>query len=142
MDWNRLDRHLMNAVRPLPDVSERPGRLDVGIVAAGRVGAVLGAALRTAGHRVVAVSAVSEASRRRAADLLPDVTIRDPDDIGRDVDLLLLAVPDDALPALVEGLAAAGGLRPGQFVVHTCGRYGIDVLAPATEIGALPLALH
>ena len=65
-----------------------------------------------------------------------------PTSIGPDVDLLLLAVPDDALPALVEGLVNAGALRPGQFVAHTSGRYGIDVLAPASAIGALPLALH
>ena len=42
---------------------ERPARLDVGVVGAGRVGAVLGAALQRAGHRVVAVSGVSEESR-------------------------------------------------------------------------------
>jgi predicted short-subunit dehydrogenase-like oxidoreductase (DUF2520 family) len=27
-------------------------------------------------------------------------------------------------------------------VVHTSGRFGIDVLQPAAAIGALPLALH
>ena len=41
--------------------------------APGRVGAVLGSALRAAGHPVVAVSAISEASRERAATLLPGV---------------------------------------------------------------------
>jgi predicted short-subunit dehydrogenase-like oxidoreductase (DUF2520 family) len=122
--------------------SERPGRLSVGIIGAGRVGAVLGAALRTAGHHIVAVSAISAASRKRAADLLPGVEVRPADSIGPDVDLLLLAVPDDALPGLVEGLTQAGGIRAGQFVVHTSGRYGIDVLAPAAAVGALPLALH
>ncbi|HEU0041005.1 MAG TPA: Rossmann-like and DUF2520 domain-containing protein, partial [Jiangellaceae bacterium] len=49
---------------------------------------------------------------------------------------------DDALPALIEGLAATGTIRPGQFVVHTSGRYGIGILDPATGAGALPLALH
>jgi predicted short-subunit dehydrogenase-like oxidoreductase (DUF2520 family) len=103
---------------------------------------VLGAALRQAGHRVIAVSAVSAASLRRAAVLLPGVAVRTPDAIGPDVDLLMLAVPDDALPALVEGLVNAGAVRAGQFVAHTSGRYGIGVLSPATAIGALPLALH
>jgi predicted short-subunit dehydrogenase-like oxidoreductase (DUF2520 family) len=132
----------MNSARPGPDPSDRPGRLGVGIIGAGRVGAVLGAALRTAGHQIVAVSGISKASRNRAEQLLPDVPIRPVDQIGPDVDLLLLAVPDDALPALVEGLVSAGGVRAGQFVAHTSGRYGIDVLAPAVAIGALPLALH
>ena len=45
-------------------------------------------------------------------------------------DLALLAVPDDVLPGLVRGLAAAGSFRPGQIVVHTSGSHGITVLAP------------
>lgn len=122
--------------------ADRPGRLRVGVIGAGRVGSVLGAALKTAGHQVAAVSAVSDASRRRADALLPGVEIRPADRIGPDVDLLLLAVPDDVLPKLVEGLVAAGGVRQGQFVVHTSGRHGLGVLQPATAIGALPLALH
>ncbi|MCW2614769.1 MAG: NADH-ubiquinone oxidoreductase, partial [Frankiales bacterium] len=42
---------------------DTPARLTVGVVGTGRVGAVLGAALARAGHRVVAASAVSAASR-------------------------------------------------------------------------------
>ena len=132
----------MNPARPPHEPGERPGRLAVGIVGAGRVGSVLGAALRTAGHRIVAVSAISAASRRRAAQLLPDVEIRPADRIAADADLLLLTVPDDVLPGLIEGFVQAEAIRAGQFVVHTSGRYGIDVLAPATKVGALPLALH
>jgi predicted short-subunit dehydrogenase-like oxidoreductase (DUF2520 family) len=124
------------------DPAQRPGRLAVGVVSAGRVGAVLAAALRGAGHRVIGVSAVSAASRFRAAQLLPDVEVKTPDEIGPDADLLLLAVPDDVLPGLVEGFVNAGVIHPGQFVLHTSGRYGIEVLAAATSIGALPLALH
>jgi predicted short-subunit dehydrogenase-like oxidoreductase (DUF2520 family) len=121
---------------------QRPGRLAVGIIGAGRVGAVLGAALATAGHHLISVSAVSGASRRRAAQLLPGVPIRPVDEVASGADLVLLAVPDDVLPNLVEGLSGAGGLVAGQFVVHTSGRFGIDVLQPAAAIGALPLALH
>ena len=42
------------------DPAARPGRLGVGVVGAGRVGAVLGSALAGAGHPVVGVSAVSQ----------------------------------------------------------------------------------
>ena len=55
---------------------------------------------------------------------------------------MLLAVPDDVLPGLVRGLAAAGSFRAGQIVVHTSGAHGVSVLAPAAEHGVLPLALH
>jgi len=120
----------------------RPARLAVGVVSTGRVGAVLGAALARAGHTVVAASGVSRESVQRAEELLPGVPLIAPDDVVRAADLVLLALPDDALPGMVRGLAAADALRPGQIVVHTCGAHGVDVLDPARERGALPLALH
>ncbi len=122
--------------------TDRPGRLAIGVVGAGRVGPVLGAALALAGHTVTAVSAVSRDSRRRAEELLPGVPVVSPPDVLAGADLTLLTVPDDALPALVSGLAATGAVRPGQLMVHTSGRFGVGVLAPATQAGALPLALH
>jgi predicted short-subunit dehydrogenase-like oxidoreductase (DUF2520 family) len=129
-------------MRPLPHDAARPARLRVGVVGAGRVGAVLGAALARAGHAVVAVSAVSDASRRRAAALLPGVPVRPVEDVVASADLVLLTVPDDALPALVEGLARTGVLRRGTLVAHTSGRHGLAGLHPAVEVGGLPLALH
>jgi predicted short-subunit dehydrogenase-like oxidoreductase (DUF2520 family) len=128
----------MNPLSP----ADRPARLTVGVVSAGRVGAVLGAALGRAGHRVEAVAAVSDASRRRADALLPGVAIRPADQVAGIADLLLLAVPDDALAPLVTGLAAAGVVGRGSLVVHTSGAHGIRVLDPLTQAGALPLALH
>ena len=126
------------------DLSPHPraARLGVGVVSAGRVGAVLGAALARAGHRVTAAAGVSEASAARAAALLPDVPLLPADDVARGCDLLLLAVPDDALADLVTGLAATGALHRGQLVAHTSGRHGLAVLEPAVRSGALPLALH
>jgi predicted short-subunit dehydrogenase-like oxidoreductase (DUF2520 family) len=119
-----------------------PARLTVGVIGAGRVGAALGAALARAGHEIVAVTGVSEASRRRAAQSLPGVPITEPHEAAARASLILLCVPDDALPGLVAGLAATGAELSGRLVVHTSGRYGTDVLRPAAERGALPLALH
>ncbi|MCY7340456.1 MAG: DUF2520 domain-containing protein [Pseudonocardia sp.] len=120
----------------------RPARLAVGVVSAGRVGSVVGAAWAAAGHHLVAASGVSRASVRRAAALLPDVPLLPPDEVVTGADLALLAVPDDVLAGVVKGLAAAGCFRPGQIVVHTSGAHGVGVLAPAAEHGVLPLALH
>jgi predicted short-subunit dehydrogenase-like oxidoreductase (DUF2520 family) len=124
------------------DPASRPGRLGVGVVGAGRVGAVLGSALRAAGHPVVGVSAVSEASRERAAALLPGVPVLDVPEVVRRSELVLLAVPDDALAPLVRGLAGTGAWQAGQIVAHTSGRFGVDVLGPARAAGVIPLALH
>ncbi|MEU2424795.1 DUF2520 domain-containing protein [Streptomyces sp. NPDC007851] len=125
-----------------PDPSDRPARLTVGVVGAGRVGPALAASLRLAGHRPVAVSGVSDTSRRRAEAMLPDVPLVPPAEVLQRADLVLLTVPDDALPGLVTGLAETGAVRPGQLLVHTSGRYGAKVLDPALRAGALPLALH
>ncbi|MEU4763675.1 DUF2520 domain-containing protein [Actinosynnema sp. NPDC023794] len=124
------------------DATPRPARLAVGVISAGRVGSVLGAALSRAGHVVSAVSAVSRDSLRRAEELLPDVPVLSPPEVAASADLVLLAVPDDELPGLVRGLVATGSLRAGQIVVHTSGAQGVDVLRPAAALGALCVALH
>lgn len=120
----------------------RPARLKIGVVSAGKVGAVLGAALRSAGHTITGVHAVSEASRTRADALLPGVPVLAVPAIIEQSEVILLAVPDDALPGLVTGIAETEGWRNGQILIHTSGRHGTNVLAPATAQGAIGLALH
>jgi predicted short-subunit dehydrogenase-like oxidoreductase (DUF2520 family) len=119
-----------------------PARLRVGVIGAGRVGSVLGAALARAGHEVVAAGGVSAESVRRARALLPGVPLLPADEVVAAAGLVLLAVPDDVLGPLVAGLAETGAWRPGQLVAHTSGAHGIGVLEPAARAGALPLALH
>lgn len=119
-------------------VGTRPAsRLAVGVVSAGRVGSIVAAALARAGHRIVAASAVSEDSRARAARHLPEAEILPPPDVAAAAELLVLAVPDDALAPLARALP----FRPGQIVVHTSGASGVGVLAPAAEAGALTAAI-
>ncbi|WP_354670487.1 Rossmann-like and DUF2520 domain-containing protein [Curtobacterium sp. SP.BCp] len=120
----------------------RAGRLGVGIVGAGRVGPVLGAALANAEHAVVGVTAVSDAGRDRAEAMLPGVPVLATPDLVERSELVLLAVPDDQLGSLVQGLADAGIWQPGQLVVHTSPDHGTDVLRPALAAGAIPLAIH
>jgi predicted short-subunit dehydrogenase-like oxidoreductase (DUF2520 family) len=122
--------------------ADRPARLDVGTIGAGRVGAVLTAALGRAGHHPVAIAAVSQASRRRADILVPEAAVLPPDAVAARANLLLLCVPDDVLAELVNGLAAAEVVRPGTLVAHTSGAHGFRVLDPLLSAGALPLALH
>ena len=114
----------------------------IGVVGAGRVGAVLAAALRGAGHEIVAVAGESAASRTRIETLLPGVRVDKPTAVSRSCDLLLLTVPDDMLANVVAMLSASGAIRPGQHVVHTSGKHGLAVLAPAAERGAHVLAMH
>jgi predicted short-subunit dehydrogenase-like oxidoreductase (DUF2520 family) len=122
------------AVHPLPT--------RVGVIGAGRVGAVLAAALRGRGYEIAAVAGESDASRARIAALLPGVRVTKPTAVSRATDMLLLTVPDDMLSNVVTMLAASGAIRKGQYVVHTSGKHGLDVLEPAAARGAHVLAMH
>ena len=50
----------------------------IGVIGAGRVGAVLAAAMRTAGHEITSVAGESAASLTRAETLLPGVPVAKP----------------------------------------------------------------
>ena len=132
----------LNDARATRRDGSRDGRLGIGVVGAGRVGAVLGAALGGAGHAIVGVATLSEAGRDRADALLPGVPILSVPDLVERSELVLLAVPESELAALVAGLAATGAWQPGQLVAHTAPGVGIGVLAPALAAGAIPLAIH
>src|SRR4051812_11697096 len=125
----------------LAPAATAPARLRVGVIGAGRVGAVLGAALAAAGHDVVAAAGLSAASAERAARLLPGVPLLHADEVVAASDLVVLAVPDDTLAGLVAGLAETGAWRAGQLTFHTSGAHGLAVPEPAQRLRVLPLAL-
>ncbi|WP_315771768.1 Rossmann-like and DUF2520 domain-containing protein [Rhodococcoides kroppenstedtii] len=119
-----------------------PARLSVGIVSAGRVGTALGEALDRVGHVVFGCSAVSDASLARARTRLPDAAVLPAAEVAARSELLVLAVPDAELPALVQGLARTGSVSPGTLVLHTSGANGVGVLAPLAGNGVVTMAVH
>ena len=114
----------------------------MGVIGPGRVGTALARALARAGHEITAASAVSAASKQRVRDNFPRAALTEPASVLEAADLVLLTVPDDVLPGLVEGLAATGAPYTGRLVAHASGAHGVRILDPATRAGALPLALH
>jgi predicted short-subunit dehydrogenase-like oxidoreductase (DUF2520 family) len=123
-------------------MTTRDGRLGVGIIGAGRVGPVLGAALGGAGHAITGISASTDDERERSASILPGVPHLEVPAIVERSELVIIAVPDAQLPGLVSGLAALGVWQPGQLVMHTSAQYGVRVLDPARPAGIIPLAVH
>ena len=115
--------------------------MDVAVVGAGRVGTAIAVLLRRAGHTVTAVSG-RRATPARAARHLPGVPVLAPSDAAGRGDLVLLAVPDDALSTMAVELAEASALRPGAWAVHVSGAVGLEVLAPLVAAGARRLAVH
>ena len=122
--------------------SGHPARLRVGVIGPGRAGTALARALARAGHEITAASAVSAVSKQRVLENFPGAELTDPASVLEVADLVLLTVPDDVLPGIVEGLAATGAAYTGRLVAHASGAHGVRILDPATRAGALPLALH
>jgi len=78
-------------------------RLGVGLVGAGRVGPVIGAALAGAGHALTGITAGSDPDRVEA--VLPGVPVLAADEIVRLSELVIVPVPTPELAGLVSGLA-------------------------------------
>lgn len=112
----------------------------VGVVGAGRVGAVLAARLRAVGYPIAAVSGTSSSTQLRISTLLPGVAVADPSDIAQRAEILVLAVPDDSLASVAAELASFA--RPGLIVLHISGRHGLAPLQPLAAAGARTIAFH
>jgi predicted short-subunit dehydrogenase-like oxidoreductase (DUF2520 family) len=109
---------------------ERPS---IGIVGAGAVGTALGVGLARAGWPIDAVASRDPDRRARFRELVgPGVKpFAEATAVVDEVELIILAVPDDVLGPL------AGELRmySGQAMVHTSGAWGAEVLEPAMAAG-------
>ena len=113
-------------------------RPSVGILGPGRAGLGLALALRRAGITVLGVHGrrrkpVPRGVRLSTGDLPPWLG---------DVDVVLLAVRDDALPGLVRELACARALGRAQVVLHLSGAQPAAVLDPLRRRGAAVGAMH
>ncbi|HET7828282.1 MAG TPA: DUF2520 domain-containing protein [Candidatus Limnocylindrales bacterium] len=123
-----------------PHAHSGPGEKPVvGIVGAGAVGTALGVALSRAGWPVGAVASRDPARRTRFGELVPGVrAFAEPTALIDDVELVILAVPDDVVEPLARGLR----LYAGQAIVHTSGLLGAEVLEPAMAAGTQAGAFH
>jgi predicted short-subunit dehydrogenase-like oxidoreductase (DUF2520 family) len=123
-----------------PHVHAEPGEHPIiGIVGAGAVGTALGAALNRAGWPVAAVASRDAGRRERFRSLVPGARgFAEANALLDEVELVILAVPDDAIPVL----AAALHLYSGQAMVHTSGALGAEVLEPAMAAGTQVGTFH
>jgi predicted short-subunit dehydrogenase-like oxidoreductase (DUF2520 family) len=123
-----------------PHAHSAPGeRPVVGIVGAGAVGTALGVALDRAGWPIGAVASRDRTRRERFRERVPGArAFAEANALVDDVELVLLAVPDD----VVEPLSRSLRLYAGQAVVHTSGLLGADVLAPSMAAGTQAGAFH
>lgn len=111
----------------------------IGIIGAGPVGTALGLALDRAGWPVLAVASRDPGRRDRFRSLVPGArAFAEAAAVLDEVELILLAVPDD----VIGPLAAELRLYSGQAIVHTSGLLGADALEPAMAAGTSAGSFH
>jgi predicted short-subunit dehydrogenase-like oxidoreductase (DUF2520 family) len=123
-----------------PHLHSGPGEPPViGIVGAGAVGTALGVALRRGGWPVKAVASRDAARRERFTSLVEGSrAFAEPTALMDEVELILVAVPDDA----VARVAGELHMYSGQAMVHTSGALDASVLAPAMAAGTQVGSFH
>ena len=111
----------------------------IGIVGAGAVGTALGVALSRAGWPIHAVASRDAGRRERFRSLVEvNRAFVDPEPLVEEVELIVLAVPDDVIAPLANGLR----MYSGQAMIHTSGAVGAEVLAPAMAAGTQIGSFH
>ncbi len=123
-----------------PHQHSEPGATPTtGIVGAGAVGTALGLALSRAGWPVQAVASRDPTRRERLAGQLEGArSFAEAQALIEEVELVILAIPDDAIAPLAHEIR----LYSGQALIHTSGALGADVLAPAMAAGTQIGSFH
>ncbi|KYH33928.1 Rossmann-like and DUF2520 domain-containing protein [Neomoorella mulderi] len=114
----------------------------IGIIGAGAVGTGMGILLRRRGYTIAGVASRTPASARRAAERLACPAFEGAVDVARRADVVFITTSDQAIGQVAASVAAQGGFRPGQTVIHMSGSLTSAVLDPARQAGALALSLH
>ena len=110
-----------------------------GIVGAGAVGTALGVALSRAGWPIHAVASRDPDRRARFAQQVDGArAFAEAQALIEEVELIVLAVPDDALAPLAREVR----MYSGQAMVHTSGAVGAEVLVPAMAAGTQVGSFH
>lgn len=110
----------------------------IGLIGAGRLGSALASALTGAGYEVSRIASRSPDRAEEVAAGLEGARAAALEEVLRECELVVLAVPDAAIQRLAESLA----WRAGQSAVHCSGALGLEVLASAARAGALTGCLH
>lgn len=117
--------------------------MKVAIIGSGVLGTSLGILLRRAGYEIAAICSRNRRSAQEAASLIGSgEVIGDPGLAAMGADVVLLAVPDRAIPAVAIEVAAGGALKRGAVVAHLAGGLASGILAGVTAAGGHRGAMH
>lgn len=112
------------------------------VLGPGRVGTALAMALTKAGYEVVAVAGRGQAALDGFTRRIPSAAVLPAAEAARTAELVIVAVPDDAVAAVVAEVAREDGVAEGSRWIHVSGGFGTDVLRPVHLAGAAVAACH
>lgn len=114
----------------------------ISILGAGKVGTALGRVFARAGRPIGEIASRRRASAEQARAIIGAGRAVDGLEALDPVEILMVAVSDDALPELAERLARSPAVGPGAIVFHCSGAVASSVLAPLAGRGARIASVH
>jgi len=114
----------------------------ISILGAGKVGTALGRVFARAGQPIGDIASRSRASAEQARAIIGAGRVVDGPEDFDPLQILMIAVSDDALPAVAERLAKAASAGPGAVVFHCSGATAASVLEPLRDRGARLASVH
>lgn len=112
------------------------------VIGAGNVGKVIGYALKKKGYLITGAVCRTDDCGKNAANLLGCPFYRQPELAAREAEIVFLTTPDRAIEDVCALIAARGGFRKGQVVLHTSGAHSSNILSSARREGAYALSFH
>ena len=120
-------------------MTEATRNLRIGFIGAGQLGVPLAWSLARVGYRIVGAASRSQASAARLVAGIADARAYDvAQRLVDDADLLIIAVPDDAITSAARSLI----WQKRHSVIHCSGATEVSALAPAADQGAMVGGFH
>ncbi len=115
----------------------------IAIIGAGKLGSTLALALAQKGYRINGLSDSDPARLEKAAQAVkPAVFDRDPSTATRGAEVVILAVPDDAIKLVSDQLASREALAKGQTLCHCSGFLPSSALMANKMLGVSIASMH
>ena len=114
----------------------------IAILGLGKVGTAVGYLLNKAGYHISAVAGRSKSSLQQRAEYTGGMIYTSFAEASLQADCILLTTADDAIATVCETITKAGGVRPGQKVIHMSGAGDLDLLQAAKRAGAHVGCIH
>ena len=130
---------------PSPKTKSKPGKKpSVSIIGAGRLGIAIGIALSSAGYRIDSLVGRRRSQVRKAAAILDvpcEILVTNEFDKFRPSDVVLVAVPDDRISEVAEGLERIE-TQSRPILLHTSGALSSAVFARLSKKGWHTGSIH